>query len=120
MCAVPRTFIRNSATAWVCVSPDQQQQFVVELRVYSGRRSLRFSNNVVPAPWKVIGMTILTPKANEISIINATVPDKFAVAITIEHPEAGWQNYWRDFRAYVSARHKWQDDMEPKQRVSIH
>jgi hypothetical protein len=120
MCAMPGKFIRNSATAWVWVAPDQQQKFVDELRDYARQKSLRFSNNVVPAPWKMIGMTILTPKENEISVINATAPDKFAIAITIEHPEAGWQNYWRDFRTYVSTRHKWQDDLKPGQRESSH
>jgi hypothetical protein len=115
MWAMPGKFIANSATAWVWVEPSRQPLFTNELRNYARQKSLRFSCNEVPAPpkWKVIGMTILTPRENEITIINASASDKFAVGITIEHPEPGWQHYWQDFRAYVQTRHKWRDDLKP-------
>jgi len=60
-------------------------------------------------------MTILTPMDNEISVINATTPDKFAVAMTVEHQRENWQGYWEDFRLYVSARHQWRDGLKPEQ-----
>lgn len=113
MYATSGRFIENSATAWVTVSPDQQSRFVGELRDYARKKSLRFSENTVPAPWKMIGMTILTPEENEISIINATAPDRFAVAIVVEHREENWIPYWRNLREFVSARHNWHDGLKP-------
>ena len=112
MWATPGKFARNSATAWVWVARERQSKFISEIKDYAGRRSLKFSSNIVPAPWKMVGMTMLTPKENEISIINATAPDKFAIAITVDHPEEHWQSYWDHIRSYISARYKWRDDLK--------
>jgi hypothetical protein len=113
MCAVPGTFVRNSATAWIWVAPSDQAQFVEELQGYAHQRSLRFKANAVPAPWRMIDVTILTPKKNKITIINATQFDKFNATITVFHPNEDWKLYWNDLRTYERARHKWLDDLKP-------
>jgi len=104
------TVIKSSAQAWVWVAPDQQERFVTELCEFARKKGFKCNPSKPPSgDWPLIGVIMVTPKGNEISVINGTAPDKFSADITIFHPEAGWQSYWKDFRAYVSARHKWED-----------
>lgn len=103
--------IKSSAQAWVWVAPDQQEHFVTELCAFARQKGFKCNPSEQPGPsWKMIGVVLVTPKENEITVINATAPDKFDAAITMFHPGEDWQGYWKDFRAYVSARHKWDDD----------
>jgi hypothetical protein len=103
------TAIKSSATAWVWVPADRQERFVDELRDYAENKALKFSAVKPPNPvWTTSGVTLLTPKDNRISII-MTVPGKFSAAIIVLHPEENWHAYWKEFSAYVSARHRWED-----------
>jgi hypothetical protein len=101
--------IESGAQAWVSVGSARQSQLVDDLRDYSEKNSLRFSANVVPAPWKMIGMTMLTPAGNQISFINATAREKFSVSMTVFQKHEDWTPYWARFRAYVRARYEWKD-----------
>jgi hypothetical protein len=106
----PVTVIRSSAQAWIWVAPNQQQQFVEELHSYARTKSLKFNPSTLPGPpWTMVGVIMVTPRGNEISIINATARDEFSAGVTVFHKEENWESYWKDLHTYVSARHKWQD-----------
>ncbi|MGH8305581.1 MAG: hypothetical protein ACRETG_08200 [Steroidobacteraceae bacterium] len=104
------TVIKSGAQAWVWVAPDQQQRFVGELRDYAQSKGLQFNTRELAGPpWQMTEVVLNTPKANEIAVANATALDKFSASITVFHPDENWQDYWKDFRAYVGARHRWED-----------
>jgi hypothetical protein len=104
------TVVKSSAQAWVWVSPDQHERFIDELRNYARDKGLQFRTRKLPGPpWQMIEATVLTPKKNEISVANATAAGKFSAAIMLLHPDEDWQSYWKDFREYVRARHRWED-----------
>lgn len=104
------TVIKSSAQAWVWVAPVNRQRFVDELRDYARDKGLQLHHRkLLGPPWEIAEVTLLTPKENKISVANATAPDKFSAAIIVYRPEENWQIYWKEFRAYVSARYKWED-----------
>ena len=104
------TVVKSSAQAWVWVAPDQHKLFVDELDDYAKKKGLRVNTRKLPvASWEMMEVTLLTPKDNKISVANATAPGKFSAAIMVLHPEENWRTYWTEFRAYVSARHRWED-----------
>lgn len=101
---------KASAVGWVWVEPNEQQHFVDQLRELASSEGLRFNPSKQSGPsWPMIGVILVTPKENEITVINATQVDKFSVAIAVFHRDDQWQKYWSDFRAYVSARYRWED-----------
>jgi hypothetical protein len=105
----PISVTESSAQAWVWVKPTDQSRLIGDLRSYAAANSLRISVSEVPAPWKMIGITMLTPAGNQISFINATAREEFSVSITVFSRSEDWKSRWIRFRAYVRARYKWQD-----------
>ncbi|HEY4112735.1 MAG TPA: hypothetical protein VGM17_01630 [Rhizomicrobium sp.] len=102
--------VESSAQAWVWVPPDQQEQFVTEVCEFARQKGFKCNSSKPPSPnWQMVGIVVVTPQQNEISVINATARDKFAAGITVFQPEPEWPTYWNDFRTFVSARHKWRD-----------
>src|SRR5581483_9759148 len=71
------TVIKSSAQAWVWVAPDQQEHFVTELCEFARRKGFKCNPSKPPSgDWQMIGVIMVTPKENEISVINATALDK--------------------------------------------
>jgi len=102
--------INSSAQAWIWVAPDMQEHFVSELCEFAREKRFRCNPSRPPSPdWQMIGVIIVTPKDNEIWVVNGTAKDQFGAAITVLHPEPEWRKYWEDFRTFVMARHKWED-----------
>jgi len=99
-----------SASARVSVPDGGQDQFIAALTNYAHMKGLVANPSVLPGPPRTLHtLIIVTPKENELQIINANTENKFEVSIMIFHREERWQPYWRDFRAYVSQRYKWED-----------
>jgi hypothetical protein len=102
--------IKSSAQAWIWVAPDRQEHFVAELCEFARENRFKCNPSRPPSPdWQMIGIIIVTPNDNEISVINGTATDKFGAPITVLHPEPEWRKYWEDFRTFVMARHKWEE-----------
>jgi hypothetical protein len=106
----PVRVVKSTAQGWLWVAPDQQQQFIEELRDYARGKALQFDLRRFPGPpWNMTHVILTTPKANEIDATNATARDKFSVSITLLHPEENWRSQWDDLRARLIARYKWED-----------
>jgi hypothetical protein len=108
----PITVIKmRTAHAWIRVTPDRQQELVQQLQKFSRGNGLTINVSKPPSPrWQMTGIILVTPMHNEIQVINATAPDKFAVSITILHPEDNWQGYWNALRAALIRQYEWKDD----------
>jgi hypothetical protein len=105
----PPTVIQSSAQAWIWVPENQQDRFVKVLQDFAALHGLVCNPSKPPSPiWPVLGFIIVTPKNNEVTVLNATAPEKFNAAIALEHDEPDWQTYWSDFRAAVSPEFKWE------------
>ena len=91
------------------VGPEVQAQLIDEVQEYARQKSLRFEYSVTEYPWRMHQIIMNTPNGNEIVVINATAVDKFSAGITVFQSAEDWSRYWNEFRAYMSARHMWED-----------
>ena len=102
--------IESRAQAWFWVPPEDQQRFIDGVRRYAKLKSLTLNVTEFPAPpWKSVDMILVTPNENEIKIIGVSASGKFSASVTVLHENEDWKSYWKEFRAYIRSRYKWED-----------